>query len=226
MARQDQCPLCGTAGPFERVQDIRKRWHRCCGHCHLLFVEDAFLPSPSAERQRYATHQNGPHDAGYVAFLRQAIVPARPYLQDGMRGLDYGCGHTPTLCGLLEETGVTCENYDPYFYPDPPRGPYDVVWATEVVEHFYVPAREWERMTRLVKPDGLLVVMTAPWETLAHFRSWGYASDETHVCFYRPETVAWIRATFGFVALESRNPRVFLMQKIDSNRVDKQRPLP
>lgn len=155
-----------------------------------------------------------------MAFLRQVIVPARPYLHDGMRGLDYGCGHTPTLCGLLAETGVVCENYDLYFHPDPPCGPYDVVFATEVVEHFYVPAREWDRMTRLLKPDGLLVVMTAPWQNLDHFRTWGYASDETHVCFYRPETVAWICQALGFVALASDNPRVFLM-KTGSNLADK-----
>jgi SAM-dependent methyltransferase len=212
--------LCGADGPFERVQDIRKRWHRCCSQCHLLFVEDAFLPSPSAERGRYAKHQNGPHDAGYVAFLRQAIVPTRPYLHDGLRGLDYGCGHTPTLCGLLAETGVACENYDPFFYPDPPCGSYDVLFATEVVEHFHFPSRDWARMTRLLKPGGLLVVMTAPWEDLEHFRTWGYASDETHVCFYQAQTIDWICAALGFEALVSDNPRVFLLRKRGSSRED------
>jgi len=57
--------------------------------------------------------------------------------------------------------------------------------------------------------------MTAPWEDLDHFRTWGYASDETHVCFYHPDTMAWIRAAFGFDALESGNPRVFLMRSTD-----------
>jgi SAM-dependent methyltransferase len=213
MARQDECPLCGAPGPFERAIDIRKRWHRRCGRCQLLFVEDGFLPDPAAERDRYAKHRNGPHDAGYVAFLRQALSPALPLLAPAMRGLDYGCGHTPTLCGLLEAEGLHCENYDPFFHPGWPEGAFDYVFATEVVEHFHEPARDWGKLAGLLTPGGLLTVMTAPWEDLAHFRTWGYASDETHVCFYRPETFAWIRAAFGFDRLESGNPRVFLLRK-------------
>lgn len=213
MARQDQCPLCGASGPFEQVTDIRRRRHRACGRCRLLFVEDEFLPSAEEERERYAKHRNGPHDAGYVAFLRQVLEPARPYLDPAMRGLDYGCGHTPTLSGLLAAEGLSCTDYDSFFHPNLPPGPFDYLFATEVVEHFHHPAREWERMAGLLKPGGLLAVMTAPWEDLDHFRTWGYASDETHVCFYRPETLAWIRSAFGFDALDSGNPRVFLMRK-------------
>lgn len=215
MARQDSCPLCEVPGPFERVMDIRKRWHRLCGRCRLLFVEDEFLPSAAEERARYAKHQNGPHDAGYVAFLRQAVTAALPWLERGMRGLDYGCGHTPTLNGLLAAEGLECAAYDPFFHPGLPAGPFDFLFATEVVEHFHHPGLEWRKMADLLRPGGRLAVMTAPWEDLDHFRTWGYASDETHVCFYRPETFAWIRAAFGFDALESGNPRVFLMRSTD-----------
>ncbi len=38
--------------------DIRKRRHRLCGRCRLLFVEDEFLPTAEEERGRYAKHQN------------------------------------------------------------------------------------------------------------------------------------------------------------------------
>ena len=139
--------------------DIRKRRHRLCGRCRLLFVEDEFLPTAEEERGRYAKHQNGPHDAGYVAFLRQAVTAARPHLRPGMRGLDYGCGHTPTLCGLLAAEGLVCENYDPFFHPDLPAGPFDFLFATEVVEHFHHPLREWRKMTDLLRPGGRLAVM-------------------------------------------------------------------
>ena len=99
--REASCPLCGAPGPFATIVDVRKRRHRVCGRCKLIFVEAEFLPSPEAERERYAKHQNGPEDAGYVAFLWQALDPALPHLNPAWRGLDYGCGHTPTLCLLL-----------------------------------------------------------------------------------------------------------------------------
>ena len=76
-AREAACPLCGAPGPFERVADVRKRRHCLCGRCGLIFVETEFLPSPEAERERYAKHQCGLENAGYVAFLRQAVDPGQ-----------------------------------------------------------------------------------------------------------------------------------------------------
>ena len=212
-AREEACPLCGAGGPFGTAVDVRKRRHRLCGRCQLLFVEDEYLPTAEAERGRYEKHQNGPHDGGYVAFLRQALEPALPLLRPEMRGLDYGCGHTPTLCGLLAAEGLRCENYDFYFYPECPEGPFDYLFATEVVEHFHRPAVDWARMAGLLKRGGLLAAMTAPWTTLEEFAVWGYASDETHVCFYRRETIDWICGALGFELLESGNGRVFLLRK-------------
>jgi hypothetical protein len=211
--RETSCPLCNAPGPFRTLMDVRKRRHRLCGRCRLIFTETEFLPSPEAEKARYAKHRNGPGDAGYVEFLRQALVPALPHLNPRMRGLDYGCGHEPTLCGLLAAEGLRCENYDCYFFPDWPAGPFDFLFATEVVEHFSRPGAEWTRLSSLLRPGGILTVMTAPWEELAAFPAWGYASDETHVAFYHRQTLDWIFAAYGFETLDCANPRVSVLRK-------------
>jgi SAM-dependent methyltransferase len=207
------CPLCSAAGPFTLVPDMRKRTLRACPACGLVFAAAADLPEPEPEKQRYATHRNSIADAGYVAFLRQAVEPARPFLKPEMRGLDYGCGHTPILHLLLAETGLRCENYDPFFFPAWPQGQFDFLFATEVVEHFHRPAAEWPKMMSLLKPGGLLVVMTAPWENLDAFRTWGYASDETHVAFYHRRTLEWIFRANSLAELDRRNPRVSVLRK-------------
>ena len=209
----ETCPLCGASGPFALVPDMRKRTLRACPACRLVFAAAADLPGREPEKLRYAKHRNGPDDAGYVAFLRQAIEPARPFLKPSMRGLDYGCGHTPTLHLLLAEAGLRCDNYDPFFFPAWPEEPFDFLFATEVVEHFHRPAVEWPGMLSRLKPGGVLVVMTAPWEDLTAFRTWGYASDETHVAFYHRATLEWISARFGLSELGRRNPRVFVLRK-------------
>lgn len=211
--RDAACPLCGAPGPFADVPDMRKRTLRHCSRCQLVFATTADLPQPEAEKSRYAKHRNGPEDAGYVAFLRQALEPARPYLRPTMRGLDYGCGHTPTLCGLLGAEGLRCENYDVYFFPEWPAGLFDFVFATEVVEHFARPAEEWGRMLALLRPGGILVVMTAPWTDLAAFRMWGYASDETHVAFYHAQTLDWIFNSAGLEVLDRAHPRVSVLRQ-------------
>lgn len=207
------CPLCGAPGPFAGVPDMRKRTLRFCSRCRLVFAATADLPLAEAEKQRYAKHWNGPEDAGYVAFLRQAVEPALPFLKPEMRGLDYGCGHTPVLHLLLAETGLRCENYDVFFFPEWPAGSFDFLFVTEVVEHFHRPADEWPRMLSLLKPGGILTVMTAPWEDLDAFRTWGYASDETHVAFYHRESLEWICARYGLAVLDRANPRVWVLRK-------------
>ena len=68
-------------------------------------------------------------------------------------------------------------------------------------------------MLARLRPGGLLVVMTAPWEDLAAFRTWGYASDETHVAFYHRATLEWIFRRFGLAELDRRNPRVSVLRK-------------
>ena len=214
----ESCPLCGAPGPFETVVDIRKRRDRVCGQCRLIFAEAAFLPAPETEKQRYAKHRNGLDDAGYVAFMKQALEPVLPFLKPEMRGLDYGCGHTPTLHLLLAEAGLRCENYDPFFFPAWPAGTFDFLFATEVVEHFHRPADEWPRMLSLLKPGGILTVMTAPWEDLDAFRTWGYASDETHVAFYHRRTLEWIFGKFGFEILDWRNPRVSVLRNTGNDK--------
>lgn len=209
----EECPLCGAGGPFEQVGDIRKRRLNVCGRCRLIWVEPEYLPGPEAERRRYELHRNGLEDAGYVAFLRQAVEPALPFLAPEMRGLDYGCGHTPTLHLLLKEAGLGCENYDPFFKPEWPAGLYDYLFATEVVEHFHRPATEWTRMLSLLKSGGILTVMTAPWTDLESFRTWGYASDETHVVFYHRVTLDWICGAFGLEVLDAPSPRVRVLRQ-------------
>ena len=192
---------------------MRKRTLHSCPTCRLVFADPRDWPAPAAEKERYATHRNGPEDAGYVAFLHQAVTPALPLLPPGARGLDYGCGHTPTLHLLLQQAGFACANYDPFFFPDWPGETFDYVFATEVVEHFHRPAREWPKLLSLLKPAGLLIVMTAPWDEQTDFRTWGYASDETHVAFYHRETFAWIKARWGLAEIPNPNPRVLLLRR-------------
>jgi len=176
-------------------------------------MERTFLPDRAAEEARYKAHQNGPQDDGYVQFLNQAISPALPCLNKSMRGLDYGCGPTPTLSGLLEAQGLHCENYDPYFCPAFPACQFDFIFATEVVEHFFNSGEEFKRISGLLKPGGILTVMTEAWVSVQEFAEWHYAKDITHVSFYHASTIAFISARYGFEILNKDTPRVTVLRK-------------
>ena len=215
------CPLCASMSPFTHIAGPKGRGYLLCENCQLIFMERAFLPDRAAEEARYRAHQNSPQDIGYVQFLNQAIAPALPYLNATMHGLDYGCGPTPTLGGLLKSHGLHCENYDPYFYPAFPENRFDYIFATEVVEHFFQPGKELLRIRELLKPGGILTIMTEPWVSVKGFSEWHYAKDITHVCFYHSKTIAYICTRYGFEKLNHDSPRVSVLKKCSTTPVAK-----
>jgi SAM-dependent methyltransferase len=207
------CPLCGCEGPMARLVGPLGLGYRLCPRCALISMEPEALPDPETERARYSTHRNGPQYPGHVAFLRRAIDPTLSHLQPGARGLDYGCGPVPTLSVVLRAEGYACEDYDPLFLPELPQGPFDVVFATEVVEHLHRPAEELVRIVGLLRPGGLFTMMTEPWTEVAAFGDWYYARDPTHVCFYHERTIDFICAAYGLALVDHPEARVWVLRK-------------
>jgi SAM-dependent methyltransferase len=193
-------------GPGSRV-------YRGCQKCRLIFAETRFLPSAESEKKRYLTHNNGIQHQGYVNFLNQAIEPALPLLTKGMHGLDFGCGPTPTLSVILEQQGYPCDNYDPFFFPEIPGKEYGFIFATECFEHFFFPAKEIQCIKNLLKPNGILIIMTETWKSAEDFNNWHYANDSTHVSFYHDHTFDFIGREFGFEKLGTENERVIIFKK-------------
>ena len=120
------------------------------------------------------------------------------------------------LCGHVER-GFPTHNYDLFFYDDEAllSRKYDFVVCTEVLEHLRRPADDLARLEVLLKPGGLLGVMTGVLEDDASFGDWWYRRDFTHICFYRPETLAWIARRFGWeLSRPSRDAALFRKTRI------------
>jgi len=47
-------------------------------------------------------------------------------------------------------------------------------------------------MVAMLKPGGLLAIMTSHLDDDARFARWHYRHDPTHVCFFKAETLAWL----------------------------------
>ena len=171
-----------------------------CGTCALTYLQASQHADPARERARYVEHRNTPSDPGYRGFLDRLLTPLCAQLTPGAEGLDYGCGPGPAASVMLGERGFPTNNYDPYFFPDKAllSRKYDFVISTEVLEHLRRPAEDLSRLDALLKPGGLLGVMTGVLEDDAAFADWWYRRDFTHICFYRPETLAWIARSRGW----------------------------
>jgi SAM-dependent methyltransferase len=171
------------------------------------------MPTLKEEEKRSKQQNNGLQYPAYVKFLNQAIEPALPLITKSMKGLVYGCGPVPSLSLLLKQQDLNCINYDSIFFPEMPEGPFDFIFAAECFENFFLPARELQTIKNLLKPGGLLIILTEKWNKPELFSRWSYAKDPRHVTFYHAETFRYISKKYKFNLLESSNPKVIMMQK-------------
>jgi len=83
------------------------------------------------------------------------------------------------------------------------------------LEHFHHPGIEIRRISSLLKPGGLLGIMTERWTTAEQFASWYYTRDPTHVCFYHARTLEFICHRYGFAGVWLDESRVAILRRED-----------
>ncbi|WP_374035302.1 class I SAM-dependent methyltransferase [Bdellovibrio bacteriovorus] len=215
------CLLCHSphSAPFKvDKKPVRSYFH--CAECDLIFMDPAERLGPQEEKQRYDQHENQ-GGAGYLAFFEPLInsieehFKAAGVMGASLTSLDFGCGPTAMLSQLLNLRGFKTHDYDLYYHPnqDELRKTYHLVTSTEVWEHLYNPRIEIERMLRLLKPGGLLGVMTSGHRGEAVFHDWHYRRDTTHVVFFSEQTMQWIAQTYKMQLIKSRSP-YWIFQKL------------
>ena len=155
------CPLC-RAADVSRISQDRSRDYYFCRTCHLVFVPSLQFLSAEDEKARYDLHQNSPDDQRYRKFLSRLFIPMQERLAPGSSGLDFGSGPGPTLSVMFEENGHSMAIYDHFYAMEPSvlEKQYDFITATEVLEHLQNPRMELDRLWTLLKPGGILGVMT------------------------------------------------------------------
>ncbi len=215
------CPLC-TADAVRAYVSAGGRDYLICEHCALVWLEPAQRPDRDEERAEYLLHENDPSDAGYRRHLAKLTGRMLPHLSPGERGLDFGCGPGPAISVMLGEEGLNVANYDPFFADDRAAllRRYDFVCSTEVVEHFHNPRTSFDQLARLVKPGGVLGLMTRLRTTDIDFAEWFYIRERSHVAFYAPETMQWIARQYGWM-LDIHLPDVVIFRDGNGNQTSR-----
>jgi SAM-dependent methyltransferase len=208
------CRLCLSNNESVIICGADSREYFLCKNCNLINAHHDYFPAKEVEKERYLTHQNGIEHPGYVEFLSRAINPALRFININMKGLDYGCGYAPTLSKLLGRKGISCDDYDPFFVKKKFNEKFDFIFSTEVFEHFFHPRKEIAKIDELLKPDGLLIVMTERWSSIKQFESWYYTKDPTHISFYHSLTFDYICSNFKYKKLYDDNSRIIILRKV------------
>ena len=206
------CPLCNTHN--SNAFPANGKTYYSCSNCGLVYMDGNDHLSNDDEKKRYSFHQNDINNTGYVNFLNRIIEPAMDFLSKDMHGIDYGCGPNPVLAQIIENKGIRCDHYDPFFFPEiDTERKYDFIFATECFEHFFSPATELQQICNILKPNGILGIMTEIMDENTDFGSWYYKNDPTHVCFFNRKSLEYIKETYGFIELYNDNHRAIILRK-------------
>ncbi len=192
---------------------LESEFFRCLNCDAILRIEEKLADSVK-EKIRYEKHQNSKENQGYLNFLSPVFNYIVQNISPTSIGLDYGCGPNPVLANLLKDKGYSLNLYDPFFYTDAHvlGMEYDFIICTEVVEHFHNPYQEFERLSKLLNREGILLIMTELHLPALDFKNWYYKNDFTHVVFYSEKTFAFIAKHFGFEVLELKE-RLIILKK-------------
>jgi len=207
------CILCGS----KKVSFFHKNQRYIyleCPECRLIFANPEERLKHDEEKKRYDHHQNNPDDPGYREFLSRLFEPMIARIPEGSCGLDYGSGPGPTLHLMFKEAGHKMEIFDPFYANKPSvlQQKYDFITCTETAEHFYDPAAEFRKLWGMLKPGGILGIMTLLLDKPEIFSNWHYSRDDTHVAFYRRATFRWLAGTLG-AKLKIAGSRVIILAK-------------
>jgi hypothetical protein len=210
------CPLCAEVNHLSPVSGLGNRLYHFCSMCKLIHCELKFHLSFDEEKKRYDLHNNNFGDEGYEQFLFRSVQQLTYHTEIKGKILDYGCGPNPVLAKIIQDKfQIHVDYYDPIYYPNPnlQNIKYDIIFCTEVIEHFRTPSAEWKKMLAITKQNAYLAIMTECYDNLEQFETWYYTGDPTHISFYNDETMNWIAAHFNLTRLHSEDKRVFLFQK-------------
>jgi len=196
-----RCILCNHETQSFRHEKFDVTYHRCY-HCELISKDSKDFVSEDEALKIYNYHNNSIEDPRYVAYFNRFLEDAVfDYAGVGKKAFDFGSGPSPVLAQILERHhGYEVDIYDLFYAPDKvyENQKYDLVTTTEVVEHLEDPLPYFELFVSLLKPDGVLAVMTQFHKNDdALFLDWHYMRDMSHISFFTPKTMAYIAKKVG-----------------------------
>lgn len=213
-----QCKICSSSALNEIYDDQFDIQYYLCEVCEYIFQDNEDIVSIKEEKKIYDQHDNSFESEGYVKMFKDFIKKGvNPFLKERAKALEFGCGPGPVLAKLLEMDGWDVTTYDPIYDDNThyKEETYDLITSTEVFEHFSDPLKEIKHLSTLLKPGGILSIMTLlhP-KTKEAFKDWWYKRDITHISFYSSKTLYLLGKMYDLEMIYNDNKRIITFKKV------------
>ena len=187
-----------------------------CTNCEYVFKSPECHQDFTVQKERYNLHENDENDAGYQAYFKRFLDFTLPLVAQPKTALDFGCGRSSLLASLLEKEGISCDYYDPIYYPatlsDSKK--YELIVSTEVFEHLHQPKDVFESLLERLKVGGYLALQTQfhPNDS-ERFKKWYYHQDPTHIVFFTAHTFRVLCKEYACEYISDNGKNMVLIQK-------------
>jgi len=210
-----KCRICHCDTQIFEDSQLQKQYHYC-QHCECISLDPAYLLTLEKEHSLYNNHQNSLENQGYVQMFEDFLDYFWSDLASKDTSLDFGSGPTPVLSQLLHKRGVHVDCYDKFYQPIQcyENQTYDFITSTEVFEHLENPVAVLTLLAHHLQADGTIALMTLFHQNdQAHFLTWWYRRDPTHITFYTPKTLEVLAHQCGLEVIKTDGKRIAILKK-------------
>jgi hypothetical protein len=196
------------------------RYHEC-EECHLLqsFHLDELAPEelgPIYDPEKWVQDPDpgASWRLSYVGRRLELLAKTRMFpRRSDAKMLDFGSGSSFIVAYLAHRLGTEAWGYEPYatpvFAPERTlrtweevldRGPYQLVIASEVFEHFIKPHEEIVALKESLEDRSALFITTGRYVPGKHGPDWAYLAPHAgqHVAFYSEESMQKVARILGY----------------------------
>lgn len=210
-----KCKICDCDTKVFEDPQLQKRYHYC-ENCHSIALDPIYYLSIEKENSLYNNHQNSLENDGYVKMFEDFLDYFWNDLPSGDKALDFGSGPTPVLSQLLQRRDVKVDCYDKFYQTEKcfENQSYDFITSTEVFEHLDNPKATLTLLSKHLKPQGIIALMTLfHHNNQEHFLTWWYRRDPTHILFYTPKTLEVLAEQCGLKLIKTDGKRIAVLRK-------------
>ena len=210
-----KCKICNCDTKMIDDIQLNKQYHHC-QNCECIALDPVHYLSLEKENALYNNHHNTLENEGYVKMFEDFLDYFWDNLPSNKKALDFGSGPTPVLSQLLQKRGACVDCYDKFYQPIKcfENQSYDFITSTEVFEHLDDPQATLTLLANHLKPKSIIALMTLFHQNdQAHFLTWWYRRDPTHIIFYTPKTLDILAKKCGLKLIQTDGKRIAVLQK-------------